>query len=173
MQDAVDAEANAQVVFGRFDVDVGRPFLHRLQNDQVDELDDGRFLDDGSQRGEILTVVERVIHHDLGNVVDLLVQLAAFIEQLAELAGADQHSGERLAQQCPQIIDGAQVTRIHHAHHQTAALATQRHSLVPAADVLGQHGRQCRITPLWLDGAGPDSSGHRGVHRPCVSASSI
>ena len=44
MQAAVDAVADAQVVFERFDVDVGGALLEGLAEDGIDEFDDGCFL---------------------------------------------------------------------------------------------------------------------------------
>jgi hypothetical protein len=52
VQHAVDAEADAQVVLGRLDVDVRRAVLDRLGDEQVDELDDRRVLDDLLDVGE-------------------------------------------------------------------------------------------------------------------------
>ena len=44
VQHAVHAIADAQVVFHRFEVDVGGAFLERFPDDLVDELDDAGFL---------------------------------------------------------------------------------------------------------------------------------
>ena len=92
-------------MLGRLDVDVGRPFLHGLQNDQVHELDDGRFLDDGAQRGQVLLLVEGVIDHDLGDVVDFLVELAPFTEEVGQLGRRDGDSGEPLVEQGTEVVD--------------------------------------------------------------------
>ena len=77
--------ADAQIALGRLDVDVGGSFVDGLHDDQVHELDDRRFLDDGAQRGEVLLLVEDVVDDDLGDVVDFLVELAAFVEQFGQL----------------------------------------------------------------------------------------
>ena len=44
VQNAVNAVTNAQLVFGRLEVDVGRAVLVSFPDDLVDELDDARFL---------------------------------------------------------------------------------------------------------------------------------
>ena len=44
MQDAVDAHAHGKPLFGRFDVNVGGIEIHRLGQQVVDELDDGRLF---------------------------------------------------------------------------------------------------------------------------------
>ena len=44
MQDAVDAVADAQFVFGRLEMNVRRAILERFPDDLVDELDDAGFL---------------------------------------------------------------------------------------------------------------------------------
>ena len=56
VEHAVDAEPDAQVVLGRLDVDVRRPLLHRLEDHEVHELDDRRFLDDSAEAGEVLLI---------------------------------------------------------------------------------------------------------------------
>ena len=93
MQHAIDAIPDAQIALGRFDVDVGRTFVDRLDDDQVHELDDRGFLDDGAQRRQVLLLVEDVVDHDLGDVVDFLVELAALVEQFGKLRFADRRHG--------------------------------------------------------------------------------
>ena len=74
---------------GRLDVDVRCAFLDRLQDDEVDELHDRGFLDDGAQGGQVGVVVRRVVHRDLGDAVDLVVQLAPLLQHLGQLIAGD------------------------------------------------------------------------------------
>ena len=52
LQHAVDPEPDQQALFLRLDVDVRRAFLHRFQQQRVDEADDGR----------IIAIVEQIVH---------------------------------------------------------------------------------------------------------------
>ncbi len=148
VQHPVDAVADSEVVLGRLDVDVGGSLLHGLQDDQVDELDDRGFLDDGTQRRQVLLLVERIVDHDLGDVVDLLVELATLAEQVGQLGLADRDPCEPLAEQGTKVVDGPQIARRDHADDQFAVLPAQRHGLVLVADVLGEQRPQGRITQL-------------------------
>ena len=56
MQNAVDAETDAEVVLLRLYVDVGRAVRNGFLDDVVDELDRRRFLGDVGELGEILLV---------------------------------------------------------------------------------------------------------------------
>ncbi len=167
MQDPVDAIADPQVVLGRFDVDVGGPLLNRLQDDQVHELDDGSFLDDSAERCQVLLLVERVVDHDLGDVVDLLVELAALTEQVGQLRRGDRDPAEPLVEQGTQVVDGAKIARIDHAHDQLAVLAAQRHGLVPMPDVFGQEASQRRVAHLGSQGR-HFHGGRCGRERGCI-----
>ena len=148
MEYPVDAIADSQIALGRLDVDVGGSLLHRLQDDQVDELHDRGLLDDGAQRGEVLLLVEGIVDHDLGDVVDLLVELAALVEQIGQLGGGDGDAGESLAEQGAQVVDCPQISRCDHADDQFTVLTAQWHGLVPVAEVLGQQRPQRRIADL-------------------------
>ena len=62
VEDAVDAEADAEVVLEGLDVDVARPPLDRVGHQRVDELDERSFLRRALQLGE----VDRfLVAHDL------------------------------------------------------------------------------------------------------------
>ena len=54
VQRAVDAEADAHLLVGRLDVHVRRTVAQRLGDDLVDDLDDGRVVDDRGGGGRLL-----------------------------------------------------------------------------------------------------------------------
>ena len=83
-------------------------------------------------------LVEGVVDDDLGDVVDLLVELAPLAEQVGELGFADRHPREPFAEQGPEIVDRAEVAGSDHADDELAVLAAQRNGLVLVADVLRQ-----------------------------------
>ena len=86
VQHAVDAVADAQVVFQRLDVDVGRALVQRLAHDLVDEADDGRLGVLLVEDVDLLLQVER-------GVVDV-----APLEDLVEGRRADAVTGAQRGQ---------------------------------------------------------------------------
>ena len=148
VQHPVDAVPDAEVVLGRLDVDVGGSLLHGLQDDQVDELDDRSLLDDGTERRQVLLLVERIVDHDLGDVADLLVELAALAEQVGQLGLTDRNPREPLAEQGAKVVDRPEIAGRDHADDELAVLAAQRHGLVLVADVLREQRPQGRVAHL-------------------------
>ena len=86
VQHAVDAEPDPQVVLGRLDVDVGRAVLHRLGDQQVDELDDRRVLDDlvDAARGRSSSACSSAAACD--HRVDVGVEAVEAVDRVDDLA---------------------------------------------------------------------------------------
>ena len=74
MENAVDAVTDAQLIFRRFEMNVGRPVLEGFPNDLVDELDDAGVL---------------IIAGDLTPAVYLQLDRVVFFGHFVERLGTD------------------------------------------------------------------------------------
>ena len=126
MENAVDAVTDAQFIFRRFEMNVGRPVLEGFPNDLVDELDDAGVL---------------IIAGDLTPAVDLQLDRVVFFGHFVERLGTDAvvllqrlfdfGTGGQSVPNSPADIElntrqHGRVEGIGHSHHQHPSLIQKR-----------------------------------------------
>ena len=144
--------------------------LHRLQDHQVHELDDGRVLDDGPQAGQVRDGIRAVVGDDLGDRGHLLVQLALLVEQVAQLTIGDAHSGKGLAENGAEIVDRGQVGRIEHGHHEATGVTAQRERSVAPRQLLRDESDDGGLGSLVTEVEQVAARVERPSQRGCASA---
>ena len=119
VQDAVNAVADAQLVFRRLEMNVRRAVLERLPDDLVDELDDAGFL---VALGDFLVLAhqqfERLV---FGHLIERLgADAVILLERLLDLDLGGQGKPHRAARVEPHRVEHRRVERVAHRHLQRA-----------------------------------------------------
>src|SRR5450830_95796 len=127
MQHAVDAEADLQPAFLRFDMDVGRAYLGGVLEYRLQQLDDGCFFQpriDG-QRAEIDGDIAQVLFQlacQGGNIFRAAVDA---VDRLQHFRFIDDGQLDMAFDQPSDLVVGEQVSRIGHADQQAFAAVFQ------------------------------------------------
>jgi hypothetical protein len=150
---AVDAVADADVLFVALEVDVRGAAVHRVGQDAVDQLDHRRLFHRRRERADghlLFPVVDDldVLLLDLPEqVVDALVgpALVLLLDDLAQREVARDHrlyvqAGDEL-----QVVQHPQVRGVRHGHGERAPHAAQRQHLVLDGDVVGDQAQDLGI----------------------------
>ena len=140
LQHAVNTEAHAEFFFVGLDVNVAGAALHRIGQDQVDQLDDGRFVGRSFQIGQLhlfffgLQFDVGFVHlrhrlHDLLEVF-LLGGAVGLLDAFENRAFRGHHRLNVEAGHELDIVHGEDVGGIDHGDGQRSADAAQRQNLV-------------------------------------------
>ena len=142
---AVDAVADPHAVFERLDVDVAGPELHRLDDDQVDELHDrgvgvvllgrGCLLLDG-RLGEVDRGVGELLEHRVGALA--VAEAVVAVDRLHDLLAGGQGHLDVAVEDEPQLLLGVDVGRVAGGDAERAARLREREDRVLAGHALGQ-----------------------------------
>jgi len=126
-EDAVNAVADGELLFGRLDVDVGGAFLDGVEDEVVDEADDGGLA---SHLGEVQVVLRRghnldVVFLDAGDdLVDLDVAGFLLLEGFGdsgEIGAADNDGLNGQAEFVAELVEEGEVVGLDHAQKQAGA----------------------------------------------------
>ena len=151
----------------RLDVDVRRPLLQRLAQDQVDVLDDRRVLDDRVEVGEVghlgRVVGAGLRRRVLGGERGLLVVAVDARDVLADLAGAAHDGVDVAADHGAKVVDGEHVGGIGHPDDRRVAPEADRQHPVAPSEALGHEldGLGIELELVEVDELHADLVGHR------------
>ena len=143
VQDAVDPVAHLQVLLERLDVNVARPRLDRLGDDQVDEPDDGGLRGQVFQLFDILDLVREALDVAVVDALDDAAQRAGgrpvqLLEDVHDLALGPEHRLEPVAGRLPHRVDGRVIERVGHRERQQVVFQRDRHELALLHEPVGQ-----------------------------------
>ena len=150
LQHAVDAIPNVQGAFAGLDVNVAGPFIGRLHEHFIDELDDRGLLSHFGQ----LAVVSLGVLQQLDAVPIALANhggdgFAADAEmgldEASDLLGAGEHRSYLQAGQGLQLVEGVNVKWIAGGDDQRAVFPRQRHEVVPVNEADGNGSKRLRL----------------------------
>ncbi len=141
VEDAVDAEADSQIVLEGLDVDVARSALDRVGHQRVDELDERRLLGCPLQRGEIEGVfgpedLDAAFAIEVGErfVVRLGAGVVVAVDCLLDAARGREHDADVAARQELTLVEPAEVGGIRHRQRERRAREADRQHLVLAGE---------------------------------------
>ncbi len=124
VQHAVNAEADAQALLLRFDVDVAGPVAHRLVENEVGQLHRRFFRD----------IAGRFLFHHFGDGIILLLDGGAgariLLDGYLEFAVGNAYRLDIKTGQQPQIVNGDDILGVHHGHHQAPLFKADGQGLV-------------------------------------------
>src|SRR5207302_1397168 len=121
VEHTVDAVPHPDIGLGRFDVDVGRPVLHGLADQEVDQLDDRRVLGDLLDAGEVVLGLH-LAGRQGGDVLGVALDALVLLDRLEDRpAGGDDRAylGPR---DRAYVVDGDDVGGVGHGHDQAVLL---------------------------------------------------
>ena len=149
LQHAVDAIPDRHLVFVRLDVDVARTFVHRFEDDLVDQLDDARLLrhlqqifaplDHAAIRVDIIRA-----HHLVERIA---AQAVVRLDQLVDVLARGKHRLDVQSRHQPDVIKRIQIEGIARRHVERAVRARDGNELL----AINHLGRQ-RAERLRVDG---------------------
>ena len=140
MQLAVDAQANAQPVLLRLDVDVGRADLGRVLEQRLEQAHHRRVLgaERGAERAEIDEGFAEVLLQLLRKTADLLGATVDLVERLENLLLGHHDRLDVALEKARQLIEGEEIGRIAHRDDDRVAALLQRHGAKAARRRLRQ-----------------------------------
>jgi hypothetical protein len=125
VQHAVDPVADTDVLLLRLDVDVRRPVLHRLGDEQVDQLDDRGVLHHLPDRGEVLLVLP--FAGGLGrDVLDVTVHAAVAVDGVEDGRTRRHHRADLGVGDGADVVDREDVRGVGHRHDQAPLVPRHR-----------------------------------------------
>ena len=137
VQHAVDAVLDGDFLVARFDVDVARAPLERVEDGRVDQLDDRRDVAVGGREAVdrqrlvlIVLVADHVEREALGHLFEHALRLLGLLEQIGDLRERRHLDAQLLVEQQRQLVDQPQVARIGQGDIERAVLRVQRHEVV-------------------------------------------
>ena len=144
MQHTVDPVAHTNVLLGRLDVDVRRPVLHRLGDEQVDELDDRGVLHHLLHRGEVLFVLPFARGFG-GDVLDIAVHAVVAVDGVQDRRAGRDDGSDLCVGDRADVVDREDVRRVGHRHDQAALVPCHRQGLVAAGQGVGDEPRRAGV----------------------------
>ena len=147
---AVDAVAHAELLLVRLDVDVARALLDGVEEDHVDEADDGRVLarlleleevDVVVVAGELDLLLVEARHHLVVRGAGVVILLDRAVDcRLARDDGLDVVAGQEL-----EVVDRVEVRRVGHRHDERVARARDGNDPVRSQGSFGTSFRISRV----------------------------
>ncbi len=155
MQDAVNAVLDDDFLIARFDVDVARAPLERVEDRGVDQLDDRRDVAidrsepvDGKRFFGVVFVAHDVEREAFGDFFEDALRLLGFLEEVGNLGGGRHLDAEFLVQQQAEFVDRVEVARVGEGDFEGSVLRLEGHEVVTEHQVDGNGAEK-----VVLDGA--------------------
>ncbi len=152
MQCAIYPEADHQLVFLRFDVDVGGPHLHGFLEDRLQQLDHRRF---GVVQGDthLAEIDHPFVAFDLAlDVIGIFAKLIGpavdLVNGAAELVAGNDAETERASDQARQFVLIARIGRVGQPYHVRIATVLQNEGANPARLNFGERSSYFRINVI-------------------------
>jgi len=148
-QETIDAVLDLEFVLKRLDVDIAGAVLDGLQDDQVDQVDQGRLPSDLTELGRgqvlalqgaiaVLVLGGQVVQHP-GHVAAVEPQDGGVHLDRVSVVPSDGTTGHD-----PQVFHGLGLKRVDHGHGQPPVLIAQGKDLVPVDKVRGDQADDLR-----------------------------
>jgi hypothetical protein len=163
VEDAVDPVPDADVAFAWLEVDVGGPVGHRLGDEQIDQPDDGSFLDCRLDLRQVCRLLTGLAGRFGRDILHGLVELPVSADCLIHIRCRGNHRFHLFPGDRSDVVEGEDVRRIRHRHHEHGVLVADRYCPIAASHLLGDERGCARIDLVFseVDEAETDLLGQR------------